>query len=384
MPRHLVVDEEGDVYARLTLRGQDDDEQEGEEPTGGLAAFRDTDGDGIADRVERVDDTFGTGIGLHGGYLYYSTSMTVYRRPLEDGALLPGETVETVISGFLQQGQHATKPVAFDDAGNLYVTVGAPSNACQEETRTPGSPGLDPCPQLERQAGIWRFDADRTGQTQQADGVRHATGLRNALGIAWNGRVGALYATQHGRDSLFDLWNDLYTQEESAELPAEEFMRVDEGDDFGWPYCYWDHLQERRVLAPEYGGDGQEQGRCAEMEEPLAAFPGHWAPNDLVFYDAEQFPERYRGGAFIAFHGSWNRMPFPQQGYNIAFVPLDPQGRPTGDWEVFAEGFKGAAEIETSRAAEYRPTGLAVGPDGSLYIADDRGGRIWRVVHRGS
>jgi len=382
-PRHLVVDAEGDVYARLTVRrrrGQGEDDG----PTGGLAALRDTDGDGRADTVERLDDTFGTGIALRDGFLYYATSTTVYRRPLAEGDLLPGEPVETMISGFPRQGQHSDKPFTFDGAGNIYVNVGAPSNACQQEARTPGSPGEDPCPQLERQAGIWRFDADRPGQTQEDDGERYATGIRNGLGIAWNPQVDALYATQHGRDSLFDLWNDLYTQEESAELPAEEFMRVDEGDDFGWPYCYWDHLQGERVLAPEYGGDGEEQGRCADKAEPLMAFPGHWGPNDLIFYGGEQFPERYRGGAFIAFHGSWNRMPFPQEGYSVVFVPLDDRGMPAGDYEVFATGFKGAEEIATSRDAEYRPTGLAVGPDGSLYIADDRGGRIWRVVHAGS
>jgi len=134
------------------------------------------------------------------------------------------------------------------------------------------------------------------------------------------------------------------------------------------------------VLNPEYGGDGREVGRCAEKEDPVIAFPGHWGPNDIEFYTGDEFPERYRGGAFIAFHGSWNRDPEPQGGYNVVFVPWE-DGAFSGDWEVFASGFAGADV--SPRGATHRPTGVATGPDGSLYIADDRGGTIWKIVHTG-
>ena len=370
--RHLTVAENGDLYVALR-------EMSG---GGGIVALRDTDGDGAADVEERFGESAGTGIDLRNGYLYFAPDTAVWRYALAEGELVPTSEPETVVGGFPEQSSHAVKPFTFDDEGHLYVNVGGPSNACQEQSRTPGSPGMDPCPQLELQGGVWRFYADSVGQRQTAED-RYATGIRNAVALDWNSAAGNLYVAQHGRDQLKSLWGDLYTQEESSELPAEEFLLVEEGSDSGWPYCYYDQFQEQKVLAPEYGGDGEEVGRCADKNVPLTAMPGHWAPNDLLFYTGEQFPERFRNGAFIAAHGSWNRAPLPQRGYKIVFVPMGEDGRPTGDYETFAEGFPGVETVESPNDAEYRPTGLAQGPDGSLYISDSAKGRIWRVVYTG-
>ena len=191
---------------------------------------------------------------------------------------------------------------------------------------------------------------------------------------------GALFGVVHGRDQLSALWPDYFTNEMSADKPAEELVRIDRGDDFGWPYCYYDSDSGTKVLAPEYDGDGVAVGRCADMEDPLVDFPAHWAPNDLEFYSGTQFPEHFRGGAFVAFHGSWNRAPLPQAGYNVAFAPFT-DGAPTGEWEIFADGFAG--EELSPRSAAHRPVGLALGPDGSLYISDSVRGRIWRIVSVG-
>ena len=158
-------------------------------------------------------------------------------------------------------------------------------------------------------------------------------------------------------------------------------MELERGADYGWPECYYDLTQQKLVLAPEYGGDGGKAvGPCAQKRAPVAVFPAHWAPNDLLFYYGHQFPTAYRGGAFIVFHGSWNRAPSPQGGYNVVFQPFI-DGKPTGKYLVFADGFAGAVK-EPGRAA-HRPSGLAVGPDGALYITDDKHGRIWRVTYRG-
>lgn len=375
--RHIAVAPNGDVYVKT--RGK----------KGGIIALRDTTGDFLADIVKRFGDTtvsigfpWETGIAVHDGYLWASNTVSVYRWPIpEDGSLVPKGKPEIVVSGFPAQQTHASKSFTFDDSGYLYVAVGAPSNACQVEEREKGSPGMDPCPILELHGGIWRFRADELGQTQQS-GTRYATGLRNVVGLDWNIPDHALYVMQHGRDQLHQLYPDLYTEKEGAELPAEEMLRLTEGANAGWPYCYYDWQKNKKVLSPEYGGDGQKVGRCSLYLDPVAAFPGHWAPDDLLFYTGKQFPERYQGGAFIAFHGSWNRAPLPQQGYNICFIPFK-EGVVSGDYETFADGFAGMDTISGPGAAKYRPVGLAMGPDGTLYISDSEKGRIWRVVYTG-
>jgi glucose/arabinose dehydrogenase len=367
--RHLDVRDNGDVYVRL---------REGQP---GIVALRDTDGDGRADVTKRFGDHNGTGLEIDGAKLYVASDTSVLRYRLPEEGLVPTEPPTAVVRDLPQQNQHAAKSIALGAEGRLYVNVGAPSNACQEQTRTPGSPGERPCPELERHGGLWVFDTGKTGQSQ-AQGERFATGIRHAVALAWDPASEAPYIVMHGRDQLHSLWPEHYSEEDNAELPAEEFHRIERGADYGWPYTYWDPRREARVVAPEYGGNGEKRAEADAYPEPLLAFPAHWAPNDLLFYTGDQFPERYHGGAFIAFHGSWNRAPLPQQGYRVAFVPFS-GGRPADEWETFANGFAGTERIRSPREADHRPMGLAQGPDGALYIADSVKGRIWRVTHGG-
>jgi glucose/arabinose dehydrogenase len=362
-PRHITASADGTVFVALTRSRSDTTSR-------GVLVLRDTDGDGVADDRMRFGDLPGTGIALYDGDLYFGANDRVVRYP--QGTR--GEP-ETIVSGLPASGSHRAKSIAITSDGTLYVNIGSPSNACQEEDRTAGSSGQDPCPELETRAGIWKFDANATGQTQ-ADGERYATGLRNTVALALH-PTGVLFGAVHGRDQLSG-WPDLFNDEQNAEKPSEELVKIEQGDDFGWPYCYHDLELGRRVLAPEYGGDGRTEGMCREKNGPVEVFPAHWAPNGLVFYTGDIFPEKYRGGAFIAFHGSWNRAPLPQGGYNVVFVPFQGDS-PAGGWEVFADGFAG--ENVSPRGAAHRPSGLAVGPDGSLYVTDDRGGRIWRITY---
>src|SRR5690606_30699577 len=117
------------------------------------------------------------------------------------------------------------------------------------------------------------------------------------------------------------------------------------------------------------------------VEAPVQAFPAHMAPNGLLFYTGNQFPEKYRNGAFIAFHGSWNRTPLPQKGYFVAFMPFA-GGKPSGPWEIFADGFAGTEAVTAPGRAQYRPCGLAQGPDGSIYVTDDAKGTIWKISYK--
>jgi glucose/arabinose dehydrogenase/cytochrome c553 len=279
---------------------------------------------------------------------------------------------------------HIAKPLTFDNAGNLYVPYSAPSNACASYISTAGNSiqkaGQNPCPELINHAGIWKFKTNAINQTQK-DGTQVGTGLRSIVAMDWNKETNTLFATQHGRDDLHLLWPQFYSAWENAVTPAEEFFEIKESSNYGWPYSYYDLFKKQKLQAPEYGGDGKKIAIDPSYTNPLAAFPAHWAPNDLLFYTGNQFPDRYKNGAFIAFHGSTNRGPYPQAGYIVAFVPFE-NGKPKGEWEVFADGFAGVETIVNVSDAKYRPMGLAQGPDGSLYVNDSKQGKIWRILYK--
>ncbi|MBC8004708.1 MAG: PQQ-dependent sugar dehydrogenase [Verrucomicrobia bacterium] len=369
--RHLAIHSNGDVYASLKRVKNG----------GGIVCMRDDNNDGKADQIKYHGEFDGTGIRIHNGQLYFGVDTMIIRYQLKEGELIPAENPEIVAMGFTAQNQHASKTFTFDGDGNMYVNVGAPSNACQENDRTKGSPGMDPCPLLELHGGIWRFKADALNQDQAKDGYRYATGIRNAVALTWNQNENKLYAIQHGRDQLSQFYPEYYTDEQSSELPAEEFLRIEDGSDFGWPYCYYDGKQNKKVLGPEYGGDGMKVDRCETAEDPIMAFPAHTAPNDVLFYTGDMFPEKYKNGAFVAFHGSWNRAPQSQEGFYVVFVPFK-GSTPSGEWEIFANGFAGVEEVKSPRDAQHRPCGLAQAPDGSLYVSDDAKGRIYRILYR--
>ena len=380
--RHMVVAPNGVVYVNTwsgRYYGNDTP------PAGGfLVALQDKTGSGKAGVIERFGETVqtggagGTGIGLYQDALYAEINDRIVRYTLPRGTILPTNSPDTIVSGLPLGGDHPMHPFLIDEKGSMYVDVASATNSCQAKNRTLKSPGLSPCVELETRGGIWRYDANKTNQTFSPAG-RYATGIRNGEGFAIVG--GQLFVTQHGRDQLHANWPDLYKDEEEATLPAEEVVLLKQGGDYGWPECYYDNFQHKLVLAPEYGGDGGKKvGECAEKGAPAAAFPAHWAPNAMVHYDQKQFPARYRNGVFIAFHGSWDRAPYPQQGYNVVFQPL--QGdRASAQCEIFADGFAGG--VMTPAKADYRPSGLAVGPDGALYVSDDVHGRIYRIVYRG-
>ena len=374
--RHIAVNTNGDVYVKLRF------------PTafGGNAALRDEDNDGKADIVKIFDDyedksSYGTGMRIHNGYLYFSSVTRVFRQKLTPGQLVPDSKIELLLTDTQPPRQHDTKPIAFDDKGNMYIPFGAPSDCCQFEDRTPFSPGMDPCPILIDRGGIWRFDANKQGQFQK-DGQKFASGLRSIVALEWNDQDHNLFTMMHGRDYLHATWPKYFSEWQGAVLPAEEFLKLTEGSDAGWPYYYYDETKGKLLLNPEYGGDGKKEGKGVDFTQPLIGFPGHFAPNDLLFYTGTQFPAHYKNGAFIAFHGSTSSAPYPQSGYFVCFVPFR-NGAPSGPWEVFADGFAGVDTVVNTSDAKYRPMGLSMGPDGSLYVSDSEKGKIWRIMYKG-
>ncbi len=379
--RHLVVTPTGDVYVALedaSKSSANSTKMRGDKARGGIMALRDTNSDGRADIQLRIGDTGGSGIALDSTSLYFSSVTSVFRYKLETGRLAPTSGPDTIVTGFPDTGGHSSHSLALDGAGNLFVNVGSDTNACRGIGNNETPRGLDPCPELETRSGIWRYDSKKVLQVHDAS-HRFATGIRNAVGLVWHEGAHALYATQHGRDGLRQRWPKLYSADKGDDTPSEEVMKVEAGNDFGWPYCYHDREMSRRVLAPEYGGDARSAGRCAAKTLPILAFPGHWGPDGLMFYQGTHFPPRYRNGAFIAFHGSWNRVG-RQEGYKVAFVPFS-EGSQSGAPETFADGFAGRRK--NPAGARHRPVGIAEGPDGSLYISDDQNGRVWRVIYVG-
>ena len=366
--RFMTVAANGDIYVKMR--------------TVGIIALRDADGDGRAEIRAAFGSGGGTGVAIRDGWLYHSTTTAVYRYRLTPGELVPKADPELVVSGLPDERQHNSKSFAFDESGLLYVEVGSPSNSFGNPDRAKGAKGGDPTEFLKTHGGFWRFDPSRLDQ-KQADGYHYSTGHRHILALARNPVSKAFFVVMMGRDQLNTVAPESYTDDDNAEAPAEEMHVLREGGSFGWPFTYFDPRKNARMVAPEYGGDNQKRAEPGKYPDPLVAFPAHWAPLQMAFYGGDQYPSKYRGGAFVAFHGSWNRAPRPQRGYNVAFVPFDERGMPRGGYEVFADGFAGKDEFTATREARFRPCGLAVGPDGSLYVADSEKGRIWRIVYTG-
>lgn len=371
--RHIAISKSGVVFAKLNNPNKDGN---------AIIRLEDTNQDGIADKISGWAKYGGTGIYLKGNSLYASSNEAVYKYELnnKDEVVNPLSPV-TIVKGLLDKRQHNSKSITFDKGNNMYVNIGAYSNACQEKDRTPGSQGMMPCPILDSAGGIWKFDATKENQTYK-DGQRYATGLRNVVGLDWNTETNQLYVSQHGRDQLNSFYPNLYTDAQNAELPAETFYAINEGDNAGWPYIYYDPAQHKKIVSPEYGGDGKKEG-SNEFKDPVVAFPAHMAPMAVLFYTGNQFPEKYKNGAFISFHGSWNRAPLPQEGFFVAFIPFK-NGKATGEWEIFANGFAGTengAKVTNPSKAKARPCGLAQGPDGSIYVSDDTKGAIFKISY---
>jgi len=381
--RHMVVAPSGILYVN-TWSGRyygNDTPHAG----GFLVALQDKSGVGKADVIERFGEAIqsggagGTGIGIYQGSIYAEINDRIVRYSLPAGSMVPSGPADTIVSELPLGGDHPMHPFIINADGAMYVDVATATNSCQLKNRTLKSPGAEPCTELETRGGIWLYDANKTNQTF-SPAERFATGIRNAEGFAID-PSGRVFVTQHGRDQLHANWPDLYKPDQEATLPAEELLLLKAKGDYGWPECYYDSFVEKLVLAPEYGGDGgKTAGVCANKIGPIAAFPAHWAPNAMVRYDKTQFPARYRDGVFIAFHGSWDRAPYPQSGYNVVFQPVAGD-HASGPCEIFADGFAGT--VKSPAKAEHRPSGLAVGPDGSLYVSDDIRGRIYRIAYRG-
>ena len=370
---HLAVRANGDIYVSTAVDKQNSG--------GGIIALQ-LDAKHRADQIEHFGHVEGgTGIRFYNGALYASNASGVYRFGFKSDGLLPGKDPDLIIDGMPTDHpgfNRINRQLAFDGRGSLFIALDAAANMCNDPNTPKGAPavGLRPCPDLGKRAGVWRFDATKTGQRFPDDGEQLATGIRDTTSLDWSPNDSHLYTVIHGRDGLHAGFPQIISDEDENNV-ADEMHRITKGTDLGWPYTYYDGVRRVRLIAPEYGGNGKQTAPEGTYSKPVLTFQSRrGAPVDLLFYTAETFPVPYRGGAFIVLHGTRN-----QSGYSVMFVPFDRNGA-AGPATVFADGFAAFdASGKTPGRAKYRPIGAAVGPDGALYIADSQEGRIWRIAY---
>jgi glucose/arabinose dehydrogenase len=304
--------------------------------TGRVLALPDDDGDGRADRAITVVDGLDLphGLAFREGSLYVAETGRVVRLPYAAAARRAAGPPAVVVGDLPTRGSHWTRTIVVGPDGRLYAAVGSSCNNCEE---------ADP-----RRAAITRYEADGSGE------ARFATGLRNAVGLAFRPGTDELWATVNGRDFLGD------------ERPAEYLTRVEPGGFYGWPYCHWD-IDGRLAPDPDLGSPA----RCPRVARPSLLYQAHAAPLGLAFYTGRQFPPEYRGSLFVALHGSWNRS--TPTGHKVIRVRFD-GGAPRA--EDFASGWL------SGRRGWGWPVDVAVGADGSLFVSDDRQGVVYRITYR--
>jgi glucose/arabinose dehydrogenase len=311
-----------------------------------ITLLRDGDGDGRPELRKTLIDNLNQpfGMALVGDTLYVANTDAVLRFPYEAGQTeitAAGEKIVDLPAG--GYNNHWTRNIVANAAGSkLYVSVGSATNVDEE--------GLDA--KVPERAAILEINPDGSGKRI------FANGLRNPNGMDWAPGTDVLWTAVNERDGLGD------------DLVPDYITSVRDGAFYGWPYAYFGANEDPRHA-------GKRPDLVAKAVVPDYPVGAHTASLGLVFYDGTAFPEKYRGGAFIGQHGSWNRSEFA--GYKVLFVPFA-DGRPNGPAEDFLTGFIGN---ESTKEVYGRPCGVAVLPDGSLLVADDAGDRIWRV-HAGS
>jgi glucose/arabinose dehydrogenase len=302
---------------------------------GRVVALPDRDGDGRADGLEPLAEELDSPHSLvyrdDGWYVGVPSGVVYLADTTGDGR---ADEQRPIITDLPSDGSHRTRTVDFLPDGRMVVSVGSSCNVCEEE---------DP-----RRATILVYD-DAAGN----GGRILATGLRNAVGLDVNPTTGELWANNNGRDLMGD------------DEPPETLYRIHDGADYGWPRCH-----SGRIIDPDMG----QPGDCDRVAPPIVEMQAHSAPLGMVFYDGSSFPADYAGDLFMAFHGSWNRS--VPTGYKVVRIPFD-GGEVSGPLEDFATGWLDETTYETSG----RPVGLAVGPDGALYISDSKGGFVYRVTY---
>ena len=339
-PRQAYVLPNGDILVVEATREWPGRADRPDKSANRITLFRDTNGDGKPD----IRETFLTGLNMPhgmtvlGNWFYVGNTNGVVRYPYRTGQTKIEGKGETILD--LPVDGHYTRNLLADPSGKkLYVAVGSASNVDEENVWEKD----------QRRAGILEINPDGSGMRI------FANGLRNPVGMDWEPQTKTLWTVVNERDLLGD------------ELVPDYLTSVKEGAFYGWPFSYFGQNEDPRKK-------GQRPDLVAKAIKPDYALGSHTAALGLAFYQGKSFPERYRGGAFIGMHGSWNRS--KMVGFKVAFVPFA-NGKPAGPIEDILTGF---IADESKFEAYGRPVGVTFAPDGSLLVADDSGGKVWRVT----
>ncbi len=289
-------------------------------------------------------------------FVYVATSGAVWRIPYRSGDLKASGPAEAVVRDLPADGAHRTRDIAFSpDDKTMFVSVGSATNDA-EGLPVPDSAQIAAAPlgaafgEERDRADVLAFDPD--GGNERV----FATGLRNCSGLAVQPSTGALWCAVNERDGLGD------------NLPPDFATRVAEGAFYGWPWYYIGSHEDPRHK-------NERPDLAGHVTVPDVLFQPHSAPLGITFYEGGQFPAEYKGSAFVAFHGSWNRA--KRTGYKVVRL-LMKDGKPTGVYEDFLTGF-----VANDESVWGRPVDVAATKDGALLVTDDEGGAIWRVTYPG-
>jgi glucose/arabinose dehydrogenase len=318
-PRFLTLDPSGTLLVSIPSQGR-------------VVALPDPNGSALT-VVQDLDRPHG--LAWKDGNLYVAETGRVLRFRYNP-ATRKATDAAVVVASLPRGGSHWTRTIVFDPDGRLYVSVGSSCNVCREQDG--------------RRAAVLRYNADGSGEEL------FATGMRNAVGLAFSPATGALWAAVNERDLRGD------------DVPPDYITEVKAKGFYGWPDCMT--VRGRAVIDERFGPNG----RCSAVTPPTVEIQAHSAPLGLAFYTGGQFPPEYRGDLFVAYHGSWNRS--VPTGYKVVRVRFK-DGKPTGV-EDFATGW-----LHDGRVLG-RPVDLIVGRDGALYVSDDSSGRIYRITYRAS
>lgn len=325
--------------------------------------------------IDEFDNYPGVCCQIVNNNLYTSGPNTVYRYTINpESGLVENKNNPALIVRGLQASKYNISPVFIvdKDEQNIYVHIPSTTNACQpiSNDRKSGIQGEMPCSRLRLNGGVWKFNLNDTNHTIDT-GYMYGTGIRNMRTMSIYKNI--LYGIIQGRDSLKQLYPEYYSDDQDLKLASDELVQIFSNSNFGYPYCYWDGTKNKRILMPEYGGDGTITKQCNTiLDKPILSFDYHMGPNDSIFTDKLDWGEQYSNSMFIAWNGPPRPLKCPVDvcgNLYISVIKFDTSMKPTEHYEL----------IKFKPSDKFKPSGLTIAPDNSILVTDSLSGKLLKI-----